>query len=309
MFSEASNFSAGVDKTFAFIMGIAFFFLIGLTVTMIVFAIKYRRKKHPVPVQVKDNIALEITWTIIPLVLVLAMFYYGYTAFLPMRNIPKDAMPVKVIGKMWDWTFDYGNGKIKKDTLWVPLNKAVKLEMVSPDVTHSFYVPAFRVKEDLVPGTTTHMWFIAQQEGTYEILCAEYCGLRHSYMEGRVRVVPEKEFRTWLANLKAADKNGPEGLVLIRNNSCTGCHSLDGSKLVGPSFKGLFGTKRKVEVNGTEKEVVADSAYIEQSVTDPDAAVVNGYPKGVMRSYKNVIKDEDIAKIVKYLSARDGNKK
>ena len=194
MFSGASNFSAGVDQTFAFILAVAFFFLIGITATMIYFAIRYNRKRHPKATQVKDNMILEVVWTVIPVILVMFMFYYGYTAFIPERNIPKDAMPIKVTGRMWNWTFDYGNGKIRKDTLVVPLNKAVQLNMNSLDVTHSLYIPAFRIKEDLVPGQQTNMWFIAQEKGTYDILCAEFCGLRHSYMEGRVVVLDEPEF-------------------------------------------------------------------------------------------------------------------
>lgn len=299
---NASNFVEGVDRAFMFIMGVGFFFLIAITVIMILFVVKYNRKKHPKAVQVKDNIPLEITWTVVPIILVMLMFYYGYVAFTPMRNIPADAMPVKVISRMWDWTFDYGNGKVKKDTLVVPLNKPIRLDMYSTDVIHSFYVPAYRIKEDLVPGQVTNMWFIPQRLGEYEILCAEFCGLRHSYMEGIVKVLPEKTYNEWLANLKVVEKGkDSEGLNIMTKNACTGCHSLDGSKLVGPTFKNIYHSGRVVKIDGKEQTIVADSVYLTQSITDPDAAIVKDYQNGMMRSYKGVIKDEDIAKIVQYL--------
>lgn len=310
MFSGASNFVAGVDKAFLFIISVGLFFLIGLTVTMIVFAVKYRRKKHPKAVQVKESFVLEIAWTVIPLILVLLMFYYGYEAFTPQRTIPKDAYPIKVISKMWSWSFDYGKGKIASDTLVVPINKAISLNMVSLDVTHSFYIPAFRIKEDVVPGSITHMWFIAEQSGIYDILCAEFCGLRHSYMEGRVKVVSESEFNTWLASVKVTDENTePKGLTIIKQNGCVACHSLDGSKLVGPSFKNIWGSEKTVVMpDGKEKQVNVDSAYITHSILAPDDEVVRGFSKGLMRPYKGIVADSAIVDIVKYFKASNDKK-
>jgi cytochrome c oxidase subunit 2 len=301
MFSGISNFANEVDKTFVFIIGISFFFLIGITITMIVFAVKYNRKRHPKPVQIKDNTAIEITWIIVPLVLVLFMFYYGYSAFLIERRIPKNAIPLKVISKMWNWTFDYGNGKFSKDTLVVPVNKAIRLDMVSMDVNHSFYIPAFRIKEDVVPGTTTHMWFIAEKIGTYEILCAEFCGLRHSYMEGRVKVVDSITYNNWLAGIKIIDPNAePPGLKILKQNACIACHSIDGSKLVGPSFKGFYGKDEIVITDGKERHIVSDSTYIKESILNPDKDIVKGYSKGLMKSYKDLVKDSDIRAITEY---------
>lgn len=309
MFSGASNFAADVDKTFLFIISIALFFLIGITATMIIFAVRYNRKRHPKAVQIKDNIILEITWTIVPLILVLFMFYFGYNAFIPQRKIPKDAMPVKVISKMWSWSFDYGNGKINNDTLVVPLNKPVRLDMVSLDVNHSFYVPAFRIKEDVVPGMTTHMWFIAERPGFYEILCAEFCGLRHSYMEGRVKVVPEEEYTSWLAALKVTDVNAEHpGLTILKKNGCVACHSIDGGKLVGPTFKNLYNSTHDVEINGKDQTITADSSYIRNSIYNPDDAIVKGYSKGLMKSYKTIITDSQVSEINKYLQTLSDKK-
>ena len=157
-----------------------------------------------------------------------------------MRNAPKDAMVVKVIAKMWTWEFEYPGNKISKE-LTVPLNKPVKLEMTSLDVIHSLFIPAFRVKEDVLPKMTTTIWFIPQREGVYEILCAEYCGLRHSYMEAKAKVVSQAGYDAWYAALPLKAASEPEGLAIMKKNACMGCHSLDGTKLVGPSLKGIFG--------------------------------------------------------------------
>lgn len=298
MFEGASNFAKGVDNVFLLIFAISFFFLIGISAIMIWFVIRYNRKKHPKAVQMKDNMKLEITWTVIPFILVMLMFYYGYVAFEPMRVAPKDAIEVKVTGRMWSWEFEYSNGKISNE-LVLPVKKAVKLNLYSPDVIHGLYVPAFRIKQDVVPGKENFMWFIPNYNGTYEILCSAYCGLRHSFMEAKIRVVSEDEYQKWLAE-KSPEMVQGEGLKVIQNNACTGCHSLDGSVLVGPSFKGLFGSKRIVIENGEEKTVVADSTYIKTSILDPDKQIVKGFKPGMMRAYSTVIKENDLKSIVIY---------
>lgn len=298
MFQGASNFSENVDSVFLFIFSISAFFLVGLTATMIWFTIRFNRKKNPKPKQIKDNMTLELTWTIIPLILVLAMFYYGYVVFKPMREVPEGAMNVKVTGFMWDWLFEYENGKQAKE-LYVPVNKPVKLNLYSTDVIHSFYVPAFRIKEDMVPGKPNYLWFIPTIEGTYEVLCAEYCGLRHSFMETRVVVISDTAFQRWI-NEKPDVESIPEGYTLLQNNACLSCHSMDGSALVGPGFKGLYNSEKIVLTGGKEEKITADSLYLIRSIYEPDADIVKGFNPGLMRSYKGVIKEEDAVKIIEY---------
>ncbi len=299
MFQGASNFAEGVDRVFLFIFAISAFFLIGITITMVVFIFRYNRKKHPKPTQIKDNMKLELAWTLIPLALVLAMFYYGYIVFRPMREAPKDAMEVKVTGMMWSWTFEYPNGKITNE-LWLPVNKPVKLNLYSRDVIHSLYIPAFRIKEDLVPGKNdNYMWFIPMIEGSYDILCAEYCGLRHSFMESKAVIVSENEFEKWLSEI-SPETIVSRGLDLLKNNACTSCHSLDGSPLVGPSFKGLYGSDRVVLKDGKEITVKADTSYIRRAILEPDAEVVKGFNKGMMRAYNQVLKEEEIKLLLEY---------
>lgn len=300
MYYEASNFVQGVDSVFKLILGIAFFFLIGITAVIIIFIIKYNKKRHPKAEQIPNNTALEITWTVIPLILVLVMFYYGYMAFLPMRKAPKDAMVVKTTGRMWSWDFEYPNGKHSPE-LVVPLKKAVRLDMTSKDVIHGMFIPAFRLKEDVIPGKQTLIWFIPEIEGSYEIFCSAYCGIDHSTMQSAVKVVSEEEFNKWLAEKPKVDVTAKAGLDIIKRNACTSCHSLDGSRIIGPSFKGLFGSKHVVVTDGKEREITADTSYIHTSIIDPDKDVVKGFNKGMMRSYQGVVSDDDFKSIVEYL--------
>jgi cytochrome c oxidase subunit 2 len=300
MFSNNSNFVQGVDTAFVLILGISIFFLILLTTIMIVFVIKYNKKRHSKAVQIKDSSTLEIVWTTIPLILVLVMFYFGWRGFLPMRQVPDDAMQVKAIGQMWKWTFVYPGNK-QSDSLLLPINKAVKMDLFSKDVIHGFSIPDFRVKEDVVPGKNNYTWFIPGKFGNYDLYCSAYCGLSHSYMLALVRIVPEEEFNKWLASLplKKADDNN-EGFKILDKNGCFSCHSMDGRKIVGPSFKGLYGSTHEVITNGTTRKITVDDLYLEASIYDPDKDVVAGYPPGMMKSYKGLIKEKDMPKVIEY---------
>ena len=298
MFSNASNFVQGVDLSFAIILGISVFFLVSITAVMIYFVIRYNRKKNPTASNIHGNNRLEIIWTVIPTILVLVMFYFGWMGYKPMRSIPKDAIPIKVYGQMWKWSFEYANGKMS-DTLFIPKDKAVKLDLISRDVLHSFYIPAFRIKEDVVPGRENKLWFIGQEEGQYNIFCAEYCGDRHSYMLGKVSVLPESEYTRWY-NDTTASADHP-GLVVLKKNACISCHSLDGSKIVGPSFKGVWGMTETVITNDAEREITIDEAYIKRSIQEPNADVVKGYNKGLMISYKDLVSEKEINDIIEYI--------
>ena len=182
-----------VDTTFLIIAGISFFFLAVITFAMFYFMYKYSRKKNPVATDITGNTTVEILWTVIPTILVMVMFFYGYAGFKQMRNAPADAMTVKVTGRMWVWNFEYDNG-IKSDTLFVPTGKPVKLELNSVDVNHSFYIPAFRIKEDAIPGRKNYLWFEPTADGEYYVECAEYCGLSHSYMLAKVVSLPKDKY-------------------------------------------------------------------------------------------------------------------
>lgn len=187
-----------VDNAFILIVAVSVFFLLLVTVFMIYFVIRYRKKKHPISENITGNTTLEILWTIIPLALVLVIFFYSWSGFKLMREVPSDAMTVKVTASMWRWAFEYPNGKKSDTLLYIPVGKNIKLELTSTDVNHSFYIPYFRTKEDVVPGRTNYMWFQATEAGSYDIMCAEYCGLNHSYMLGKIIAMPESEYNVWL---------------------------------------------------------------------------------------------------------------
>lgn len=187
-----------VDNEFILVVAISVFFLLLVSAAMIYFVIRYRKSKNPVSSNITGNTTLEVLWTIIPLALVLLIFFYGWAGFKTMRDVPPDAMTVKVTARMWRWSFEYANKKQSDSVLYVPLNKPIKCEIQSVDVNHSLYMPAFRIKEDAIPGRTNYLWFFPDKLGEYDILCAEYCGLNHAYMRGHVVVMPENEFYTWL---------------------------------------------------------------------------------------------------------------
>jgi cytochrome c oxidase subunit 2 len=306
MFTGASNMAEGVDRTFIFIFTIAAVFIIGITVFMIFTVIRFSRKKGKEARQFRGNIKLEALWITIPTILVLIMFYFGWAGFAPMRNVPDDAMTITAIGRMWEWEFDYGNGMKSKD-LVVPVNKAVRVNLKSEDVNHSLFIPAFRVKEDVIPGYSNYLWFIPTMPGEYEILCTEYCGLLHSSMLAKAKVLEQEAYDVWFSEFKNTVREPePDGYLLLRNTGCIACHSLDGTKLVGPSFKNLFGEERIV-ISGTgQKSVTANEEYILNSIYEPDSELVAGYGKGLMQSYKGVIKESDIQIIIDYLKTLAG---
>jgi len=304
--TQASNFVQGVDTAFLVVLSISFFFLIGLTVVMIYFMYRYNNKRNPVATQIHGSTSLEITWTVIPFILTMVMFYYGWAGWKPMTKAPKDAMEVNVYGRMWNFSFEYENGK-RTDTLFLPKDKPVKLNLIAMDVLHSLYIPAFRVKQDMVPGKENNfMWFEPQREGIFELYCAEYCGLQHSYMYSYVKVMEDSAFQSFIADttkVAAAGIDSPTatGKRIMQNIGCFACHSLDGSKLVGPSFKGIWMAEHTVVTGKETRKVTVDEEYIKRSIYDPNADVVEGFMKGLMITYQGQLSEEDVASIIEYL--------
>ena len=305
---DASNFVATFDKAFYFIAGISLFLLLGLTFTMLYFVFRYNAKKNQVAVQNEGNTLLEVTWTVIPILLALLMFYFGWEGWQPTSKPPKDAMKITTTARMWSFAFLYANGKQSTD-LVVPVNKAVNLTLISQDVIHSLFIPAYRIKSDIVPGREKNMWFIPEREGTFDLYCAEYCGLRHSYMKSTVQVLSKEKFDAWLGDTAKVAQGttgstpASQGLQIMDIQGCMACHSTDGSKIVGPTYQNLYGKKETVLRNGQEVTITVDDEYIRRSVLDPDADIVKGYPKGQMQSYRGKVSDADLAKIIEYLKS------
>jgi cytochrome c oxidase subunit II len=188
----------GVDQAFWYILGISIILLLGITVVMVYFVVKFRRSKNPVASDIRDNYPLEIVWTVIPTLIALSMFYVGWSSYTGLRTVPEDAMEIAVEAQKWSWLFIYDNDKETENELVVPVGRAIKLNITSLDVVHSFFLPAFRIKVDAVRGMQTYAWFYADKVGEYDIECAEYCGVDHSAMVGLLKIIPEKEFDVWL---------------------------------------------------------------------------------------------------------------
>ena len=283
-----------VDPVFMLIFGISLVLLIGITATMIWFAYRYHRSRAPEPTsEACGNLWLEIVWTVLPTILVLMMFYYGWTGYLSLRDVPKDAMPVTAIARQWSWTFSYPNGKTSAK-LFVPVGKAIRVDLVSEDVLHGFYLPAFRVKRDVVPGMKNHVWFVADKAGSYDLFCSQFCGVDHSAMTTTVEAIPEAKFKAWLREREGGEHPGEE---LLEKHGCLGCHSLDGSAKVGPTFKGIWGREVTVLTNGVERTVTVDEAYLRRSILDPKAEVVKGFPP-IMPAFADRLKPEEITTII-----------
>jgi cytochrome c oxidase subunit 2 len=308
---DASNYVSTFNTAFYSIAGVALFLLVGLTIIMLYFVFKYNKTKHKTAIQNEGNTKLEITWTVIPILLALMMFYFGWEGWKPMYKVPKGAMSVTTTARMWNFAFLYENGK-ESTELVVPVNKPVKINLVSVDVIHSLFIPAYRIKADIVPGRQKVMWFIPEREGDYDIYCAEYCGLQHSYMKSMVKVLSQEKFAAWYGDTarkaKAAEATGPgaAGYSIMKFQGCMACHSVDGTKIVGPTYLNLFGRQEVVTRNGADATITVDEAYIKRSIYDPNADLVKGYPKGLMQSYTGKISDADIAKIIEYLKTLNG---
>jgi len=298
-----TNLSGTVDSVFLFIMGISLVLLVGITGAMVYFAVRYRRSKHPRAENIEGNLTLEIVWTVIPTLLVLAIFWVGWKGFVYMRTVPQDAMLVKVTARMWSWHFTYENGAAS-EVLKVPVNRPVKLAITSADVLHSLSIPAFRVKEDAVPGRENYLWFQPEVTGSFDLFCTEYCGMGHSAMITKVEVLPEAEFQAWFREaLKLPGKQAkPDGAKLFTEKGCSACHSIDGSPKVGPTLKGVFGHRMTVLTGGKERKIISDEAYLRKAMLDPGADIVKGFPP-IMPSQKGLLSDAEINALIEYLKS------
>lgn len=298
---SSSTMSGNVDSLFYFIFWISVALFALVTLTSLYFAIRYRhRGKRELTSGVAHNTTLEITWTIIPTILVFIIFAWGFRDYLRLQIIPRDAMEVKVTGQKWFWQFDYPEGATEVNKLVVPVDKPVKLLMSSKDVIHSFYVPNFRIKMDVLPNRYTTIWFEATQTGEFNLFCAEYCGKGHSEMVGKVIVTTEAEYLKWLDKVADPGKGltlQEYGEKLYRTKACVTCHSVDGSANQGPTWKGLFGGSENLN-DGSSVNV--DENYVRESILSPTAKIAAGY-QAIMPTYQGILKDREIDAIIAYM--------
>jgi cytochrome c oxidase subunit 2 len=296
---RASSYAGEVDALFYFIVAVTVFFTVGVSIALVFFAVKYRRRSDADrPEEIHGSLALELTWTLIPLGIVVVMFVWGAKVYFHMNRPPDDAMTVSVVGKRWMWKLQHPTGQREINELHVPVGRSVKLVITSEDAIHSFFVPAFRIKKDAVPGRYNVAWFRATKTGTYHLFCAEYCGTEHSKMIGRVVVMEPEAYQTWLAGGPPPESPVVAGEKLFTELNCVTCHRPDSAGR-GPVLQGLFGRPVKLASGDT---VVADEAYVRESVVSPAAKVVAGY-QPVMPTYQGQVSEEQLIALVAYLGS------
>lgn len=293
---QASTFAAQVDYLYFFLVAVSVFFTLLIAGVIVYFAVRYRRRSETDrPPHVETSKTLEIVWSVIPLLIVLVMFFWGAQVFMLQRAEPPGALTISVTGKKWMWKFQHPNGKREINTLHVPVGQPVILRMASEDVIHDVFIPAFRVKQDVLPGRYTTEWFEATKTGIYHLFCNQYCGTQHSNMIGSVIVMEPTSYQAWLAGFTG---ESPEkaGEALFSKLACNTCH-MAGTASRGPDLAGVFGNKVALQ-NG--QVVVADENYIRESILNPQAKVVAGF-EPVMPSFQGVVSEEQLTQLVAYI--------
>jgi len=298
LFPEAaSSIAHEVDLIYFFILAVCSFFAILVSILVVTFAVKFRRR-HPdeVGADIHGSIALELLWTVIPFILALVMFVWGADLFFRIARPPADSMEVFVVGKQWMWKVQHPEGVREINELHVPVNRNVKITLGSEDVLHDYYIPAFRVKMDAVPGKLTTMWFRATKPGVYQIFCAEYCGTQHSGMIGHVTVLEEHDYEAWLAGGRSTGTAVENGERLFTDLACITCHKADTTGR-GPVLHGVFGSQVRLMDGRT---VVADENYLRESIVNPQAKVVLGY-QPIMPTFQGTVSEENLMQLIAYI--------
>lgn len=296
---QASTMAMPMDAFYFYLVGVSVFFTVLIFTLVVIFAIKYRRRPgNEVGQHIEGSRALEVIWTGIPLILVTVMFVWGAKLYYDQERAPADSMELLVTGKKWMWKFQHSNGRREINTLHIPIDKPVKLLIGSEDVIHSLFIPAFRLKQDAVPGRLTTMWFEATKPGTFHLFCNQYCGKDHSRMIGKVIAMEPGEFQRWLAG-DAGLSPVAAGEKIFNSLGCNTCHLGGGNTQRGPSLAGLAGSTVKLIGGST---VVADDNYIRESIVNPQAAIVDGY-QPIMPPFKGLVTEEQVLQLVAYIKS------
>jgi cytochrome c oxidase subunit 2 len=296
---QASNFAFEVDLFYILLSAMTAFFTVAIGAALVFFLIKYRRRSQgEIPEQIEGDMRLEITWTVIPFLISMVIFAWGAKLYYQMYTHPAEALEIFVTGKQWMWRAQHPDGQREINELHVPLGRRVKLTMTSEDVIHSYYIPAFRTKTDVVPGRYTVSWFTPTKVGTYHLFCAEYCGTQHSGMIGKVVVQDYADYQAWLAGAPRDMTPAQTGEKYFNNLACNNCHQ-DKNIGRGPSLANLYGTDQKLSNGATVK---MDDAYIRESILNPASKVVAGY-EPIMPTFQGQVTEEQIAMIIQYIKS------
>ncbi|HUB77439.1 MAG TPA: cytochrome c oxidase subunit II [Bryobacteraceae bacterium] len=309
LFPEAaSTIAPDVDHLAVFLLAVAAFFTVLIFVTIFYFAIRYRRRsERELPLDTHGGMTLEILWSVIPFGITMVMFSWGASLYFRESRPPDNALPVYVVGKQWMWKIEHIQGQREINELHIPINRPIRLTMTSEDVIHSFFVPAFRTKSDVVPGKYSTEWFTATKPGKYHLFCAEYCGNRHSGMIGWVYAMEPQDYEKWLNSNPPPSTMAESGSKLFNGMGCPACHKPDGTGRC-PSLVGLYGSTVHL---ADGRSIVADADYIRESIVLPQAKIVAGYGS-LMPTYKGQVTEEDLVQLVEYIKwlgdKSEGNK-
>jgi len=311
--SQSSSNAARVDDLFYFIFYVSLFAFIAIVLATIIFSLKYNRKRVGIAPEDSPHHStkIEIVWSVIPALFMVAMFWYGFKDYVDRRNPPADSYQIEAIAQKWNWNFKYPNGAESYggneaidngEGLVVPIGKPVVVRLESKDVLHSFFVPNFRVKMDAVPGRYTYVWFEATELGEFPLFCAEYCGSKHSRMLATVTVVSQEEFDAWLASsVDLASLPPVERGERLFGAKCAACHTMNGTRVVGPPLNGIFG---KEELMADGSTITVDDNYLRESMLDPNAKVVDSYPPA-MTTFAGQLSDDEISALITYIKSQN----
>ena len=300
LFPEAaSTIASRVDALYLFLIGVTVFFSLLIAGLIVYFAIKYRRRSpEAVGERIHGGMALEIGWTVVPFLITMVIFVWGASVYFAMATPPAETLNIYVVGKQWMWKFQHLDGQREINELHVPVGRNVKLITTSEDVIHSFFVPAFRVKADVLPGRYVNIWFNATRPGRYQMFCAEYCGTRHSGMTGEVIVMEANDYQEWLAGGGSEGSLASAGEKLFADLACNTCHRPDSGGR-GPVLNGMFG---RTITTQDGQAVVVDEAYIRESILDPSAKISAGY-QPIMPTFRGLVSEDGLLELIEYVKS------
>src|SRR5882757_10358247 len=295
---EASTIAPYADALYFFLLLITVVGLVLVGCLIFGFAIRYRKERHPVAIQVEGSTLLEATWTIIPLALFLIVFVWVALLYFRIYNPPTNAMNIYIVGKQWMWKAEHPGGQHEINALHIPVGRNVQLTMISQDVFHSFSIPAFRVKREVIPGRYSTVWFRATQEGTYHLFCTQYCGTLHSSMIGDIVAMSPDDYKKWTAGSTSGQSLAQNGERLFASLGCVSCHSATAGAR-GPNLAGIYGAK---EMLTDGKTVTVDDAFLRGCILNPSAHVVMGYVP-IMPTFQGQISEEGLIDLVEYIKS------
>jgi cytochrome c oxidase subunit 2 len=297
---SASTYSGDVDALYFYISGVTIFFTLLISFIIIFFVIKYRRRNaFEIPRPIEGSHKLEILWSVIPLLIAMTIFFWSAKVYFTQYRPPKNAEEVYVVGKQWMWKFQHATGQREINELHVPVGRKIKLIMASEDVIHDVFIPAFRIKADVVPGRYTTEWFEATKPGRYHFFCAEYCGMNHSGMGGWVVVMEPTEYENWLSGNANQMSPAAAGQQMFESLGCASCHGANAEGGRGPALLGVSGSK--VALNNGQT-VTADEGYIRESILNPQAKIVTGFGP-IMPSFQGQLSEEQLLQLVAYVKS------